>query len=127
MVLGAAYSGKGMFGEAAAEFERARQLDPGVLLYTADLGRAYARMGRRVAALRVLEEVQRRPGDVGFAEALAILYVGLGENERALTALETAVEHHDVFKEPALGNSLWDPLRGDPRFARILVKAGLGP
>ena len=127
MVLGLAYLAESRYGEAAAEFERARHLGPGVPAYAAFLGHAYARMGRRAAALQLLGEVQRRPDVAGFAGALATLYLGLGEHERALTALETAVERHDFFKEPQFGGRLWDPLRADPRFARILVKAGLGP
>ena len=55
-----------------------------------------------------------------------MVYVGLGENDKAFDLLEKAYQERSacvaflkVFQE-------WDPLRSDPRFIELLKKVGLG-
>ena len=56
-------------------------------------------------------------------DAMAYAYLGLGNNKRALDALEQAVKDRDViFPKP---NPAFDPLRSDPRFVDILRSMGL--
>jgi DNA-binding winged helix-turn-helix (wHTH) protein/tetratricopeptide (TPR) repeat protein len=56
---------------------------------------------------------------------LAVLALALGERDRALGLLKEACEQHFGWMLPFLASDpLADPLRGDPRFARILRCAG---
>ena len=56
---------------------------------------------------------------------MASLYAALGDCAGTLAALDTAVERRSFAFGPTLGDPLWDLVRSDPRFARILTKAGL--
>jgi hypothetical protein len=62
----------------------------------------------------------------GAAAAAARVYIGLGDNARALTLLERAAADHDAFfSSESMAGSFFDPLRGDARFAGIVAKTGL--
>jgi len=51
-----------------------------------------------------------------------VFLAAAGEKERALAELERS---YDVFGPLLRIEPLLDPLRGDPRFAEILTRAGL--
>ena len=53
---------------------------------------------------------------------LAILYVGLGDKERALEQLNKAFEDRAGFILYLNVEPLFDPLRADPRFAELVRK-----
>ena len=60
-------------------------------------------------------------------DAMAHIYVGLGEKGKAFEWLEKGYERHSI----GLGSvglkvdPLWDPLRSDPRFAELLRRMNL--
>ncbi len=82
-------------------------------------------MGRRGEALALLREVQRHAGAPDSWPVVASLYAALGDCAGTLAALDTAVERRSFAFGPTLGDPLWDLVRSDPPFARILTKAGL--
>jgi hypothetical protein len=83
-----------------------------------------AKAGRRSEAEAILKRLETTKEYVSPAE-LAILYVGLGDKEQALTALERAYAAHDL-QMLELGVDLhYDPLRSEPRFQEIIRKVGL--
>jgi serine/threonine-protein kinase len=52
-------------------------------------------------------------------------HVGLGNDERALEWLERAADEGSMgFYMPSV-EPAWDPLRGQPRFQRLLHRLGL--
>ena len=53
---------------------------------------------------------------------LAILYVGLGDKDRALEQLHKAYEERAGFIIYLNVEPLFDPLRSDPRFAELVRK-----
>jgi len=53
---------------------------------------------------------------------LAILYVGLGDKDRALEQLNKAYEERAGFIIYLNVEPLFDPLRSDPRFAELVRK-----
>jgi hypothetical protein len=57
--------------------------------------------------------------------SMAVVYAGLGEIDRALTALEAAVEERDLTLPYVGVEAAYDPLRSDPRMDAILQKLGL--
>ena len=124
--LALAYAQRGAHEQAVRELERdgsGRARSPVVL---ADLGYVYARAGRSNDARAVIRELTNRSTrEYVSPYALALVYAGLGENDRALEWLERAGEERSprlVFLgvEPA-----FDGLSGDPRFAALRKKLGL--
>ncbi len=57
------------------------------------------------------------------ASERAAALVGIGEHDRALSALEEAVARHDPGLSTLRADPVWDPLRADPRFAAVVRRA----
>ena len=116
--LGLAYEQLNRHAEAIAELERARALSGDLPYLLASLGHAYAVAGRGDDARRLLRTLEGTPD---LAPSLAaLIYTGLGDNTRALDRLEQAVEQRDAYLAFLQVNPVWDPLRGEARFQRLL-------
>ncbi len=122
--LGDAYLLKGMCADAIGELRLANESMPGARRM-ALLGYAYAVCGHTTEARRILHEFLNEPHH-GAVPALAIaeVYLGLGDKNRAFPWLEKAIDERD------LGVSLkWDarfqPLRSDPRYDGLLRRMKL--
>ncbi|MGD8866426.1 MAG: protein kinase [Gemmatimonadales bacterium] len=119
--------GKGLYDQAVDACEAAVQSSrtPATL---GALGLAYALDGRREAATRVLQELEARSDDqyVG-ANYIAMIYVGLGDHDRALEWLDRAYQQRDVQLVHLANHWFFDPLHTDPRFEELLRKIGLEP
>jgi TolB-like protein/Tfp pilus assembly protein PilF len=121
--LGQAFQLKGQLTEAIAEYQKAVELndDPEALAY---LGQAYARAGQHDKAQNILarltEEAKSRYVS-GYA--MALMFMGLGDKEHAIDALERAYREgagNDLFTirvDPML-----DDLRDQPRFEALAEK-----
>jgi TolB-like protein/Tfp pilus assembly protein PilF len=121
--LGEVLQHKGQAAEAIAEYKKAVELDddPQAL---ACLGQAYARFGNRNDAEKILarltEEAKTR---YVSAYNMALMFLGLGEKEEALNALERAYTEgagNDICSirvDPML-----DELRSEPRFEALAEK-----
>jgi TolB-like protein/DNA-binding winged helix-turn-helix (wHTH) protein/Flp pilus assembly protein TadD len=120
--LGTIYLRRGMYKEAIREYENSERYGGGKELGI--LGYAYARLGDKQQALRILAELQdlekRSPsGDV--SSDLATVEIGLGDMDAALAWLEKEYRQHD-------SDGPWDskvdpifaPLRSDPRFLELM-------
>jgi DNA-binding SARP family transcriptional activator/TolB-like protein/Tfp pilus assembly protein PilF len=89
------------------------------------LGYAYALAGRAAEArgvtawLRDLESERYVP-----AEYRAMIHIGLGEAEPALSLLEEALRRRSNSMIYLAAEPIADPLRGMPRFERILARIG---
>lgn len=95
---------------------------------TADLAHAYAVAGDRREALRILETLQRSPSDEYVDPAdIAVIYVGLGDKERALEWLRRAYGEHSYWLSWLGVDPRWDPLRSDSRFREIEQRVGVVP
>ena len=55
-----------------------------------------------------------------------LLYLGLGEHEKALALLQNSYEERNDYLLN-LVDPLYDPVRNDPRFGEILRGVGLVP
>jgi hypothetical protein len=58
--------------------------------------------------------------------ALAVAYLGVGERDRALSALERGYESREI-DVPNVGGEIFDLLKDEPRFRAILKGMGLPP
>jgi tetratricopeptide (TPR) repeat protein len=100
--------------------------DPAPTSYS-NLGRAYAQTGDVRNARAEIDRLERRGAQgYGVSFDLGLIYLELGERDRALASLERGVEDHSQMQcylnvEPAL-----DPIRGEPRFQAINRRLGLG-
>jgi len=119
--LGWAYEQKGMFDEAIATFKKAISLCGSGTKIVSELAYTYAVSGRKGDADNELKRLLRlsKKHYVSPYE-IAIVYVGLGENDEALTWLEKAVEDRawesiTLPVEPKL-----DCLRSHPRFKDLV-------
>jgi serine/threonine-protein kinase len=93
------------------------------------LGYCHALNGDRSAAQALrsrLEETARTRR--GYAAAAGMVHLGLGDKANALTWLErSAREHEAFFGSTSLTASVFDPLRGEPRFAALVRTVNLDP
>jgi tetratricopeptide (TPR) repeat protein len=89
--------------------------------------RAYAHAGRRSDATRLLAELNRRR-EAGYIPAGAFVnaYLGLGDNEQAFYWLEQAYKEQSNILQFLKTHPYFDPIRGDPRFAELVRRVGLG-
>jgi tetratricopeptide (TPR) repeat protein len=90
----------------------------GLPVYEASIvGAVYARAGRGSAARAVIRRLRERPY-VAY-EGIAKVYAALGDHDRALAALDTALSHHAVGLILLGADPLFDEIRGERRFDRI--------
>jgi tetratricopeptide (TPR) repeat protein len=124
--LGQAYTLKGMYQDAIAEIQKGVNLSGGAPGPLSALGYTYGVSGKRHEALKILQQLallsKRRyvpPYDI------ALVYVGLGEKDRAFDWLQKAVADRSyrlVFLESM---KEMDSLRSDPRYAELVSQVGL--
>jgi TolB-like protein len=113
----------GRADDAVRELRRARELADENILTFAFLVVALARAGHSAEAeelLAPLQERARRTGDAPYALAVALL--GLKRDDEALAALERAADQHAPQLVHLRVDPHFDPLRGTPRFERILAQ-----
>jgi hypothetical protein len=93
-----------------------------------DLGRGYAKAGRRKDAERVLAELHAL-ADQSYPAPFqtAMVHVGLGEPDRAFHWLEKAHATRSWYLSWLKMEPVLDPLRKDPRYADLLRRMRLAP
>src|SRR6266404_940370 len=110
-------------------------------VFAASLSQAYAAMGERDPAIKLAERAtmlvpraKDRQGGPALEEDLALIHTIRGENSRAVSTLtkllQTPYWGWSYAPTPVTSTLLrldpiWDPLRGDPRFEKIV--ASLAP
>ena len=119
-----AYLFKGMYREAIALFEEAIRVggsNPSDQIY---LGAAYAKAGDVEKARAILQQLEARAEYVSPGE-LPVLYIALGENEKAFASFEKAYAAHDLQLQFLKVDPSFDPVRGDPRYSDLVRRVGL--
>jgi TolB-like protein/tetratricopeptide (TPR) repeat protein len=124
--LAHAYVVTNRFAEAVTEFEHANRDIGNTPFSMASLAYGLARAGRRAEAEEMLRDFERRR-KAGFYPAftLAKTHAGLGNVEQALDWLEIAVDEKLFGYYLPSVDQVWDPLRGHPRFQRVLQRFGV--
>ncbi len=120
-----AYLVRGRFADALADLDQdtSARLNPWTLGLRAEV---YGRAGQPALAQRALRAlVAATKRDPVRAWLFFQAYLGMGDKEAALTWLERAYAEHDNAMTTLKVDPLLDPLRGDPRFQRLLVRVGL--
>lgn len=122
--LGVGYEGTGKLQEAIAEYRRAITPD-GDPHTTVALAHAYASLGRKADAEKMLRDLERNPKASASAYTMATIYAGLGENDKALQWLEKACSEKSFDVDRLTSDLLLDNLRSDARFQSLLGHLGL--
>jgi len=90
------------------------------------LGYAYAAAGQRDNAQKILDQLNAlSTHEYVSPYAVAQIYIGLGDRDRALEWLQKAYKAHSPWILTVVVSKTFDSLRGDPRFAALVEKLGL--
>jgi tetratricopeptide (TPR) repeat protein len=124
--LGYALIETGRCDEAVCAMERAEALTRGMPFALQGAGLAHASAGRRDEARAILARTRSKAA-TSFVptSAIAMLTVGLEEDDATLDALERAVDERDVMLPWLEVMPCFDRLHGHPRFERVLDRLGL--
>lgn len=121
--LGLAYEQKGDYERAIGLFQAATELSERAPLYVSALAHAYALAGMREEALGILDRLEQAedPSPVN----LAVVHIGLGNNEQALDFLDRAVTAGNFQVLYLNAGPRFDSLRDETRFAELLARIGV--
>ncbi|KPK65578.1 MAG: hypothetical protein AMS21_04305 [Gemmatimonas sp. SG8_38_2] len=124
---GGVYVQLGMLDEGISDLElAARMSERRNLIPATYLGFAYARAGRRSDAERVIRELQESAAERFVnPDYIAIVYVGLGENDEAMAWLYQATEARTDWPLFFPVDPVLDSIQSDPRYQDLLRTIGL--
>jgi serine/threonine-protein kinase len=126
--IGQAYVVKGMYKEALDEINQAVKLSGGDTRGRATLGHAYAVSGRREEALKILEELKQASQQRYVSPYyLALIYVGLGQDQEAIASLQKARDERESYLILMKVEPVFDRLHSNPEFIAIERSVGLEP
>jgi serine/threonine-protein kinase len=125
-LLGLAYLQMGMYDEAAAAFREAVASSESPTLATVGLGLVATAKERLTEARGILEGLYAQShGHYVSPVAFVMMHAGLRDADRAFEWLDRAVQDRRGWLAYLRVEPLLDPLRGDPRFARLLERMRL--
>jgi len=112
----------GKVREAIPELLRAKSMNAPAFA-GAWLGYAYGASGDHVRAQSELAELKSKALR-GYVSPfnLALIYLGLGDRQRALNYLEQSYAADSQWLGWLKGDRIFDPLRSDPRFVALMKK-----
>jgi len=123
--LGLAHWQKGMKPVAIAEMRKYIELS-GSSVGKGDLGFFLARSGQRDEAVKLLAELKQASSQRYVpGTAMALIHIGLGENEEALDWLEKDVDDRGPYSTYYATMPELDDLRSEPRFKAMLKRLNL--
>jgi len=125
--LAVGYDGLGQELDAVSEYQKAVELSHGDTDTTAGLAHAYAAMGRRAEAEKILSDLLRQSKrNYVSPYMVATIYAGLGNKDKAFDFLENAYQERSPDIPYFLKADLrLDALRSDPRFQDLVRRVGL--
>lgn len=126
LYLGIAFEGLGKLPEAIAEYQKAVELSDGAPDSVAYLAHAYAVIGNRAEAEKMLRNIEEKSKSKASPYLVATIYAGLGQKDKAMDLIEKAYNEKSGDVAWALKFDLrTDNLRSDPRFQQLLQRASL--
>ncbi len=124
--LGIGLGETGAIQDAVLALEKSHDLSGGSPFTLGFLAQAYGRAGRRVDANRLLGKAEAMAASTYVPPSvLAVGYSGLEEWEHVLEWLGKAIDARDPIIVPIKTFPWLDPVRDDPRFARLLHRMNL--
>jgi len=119
LMLGVTYETVGKAQEALAIFDRHPDLRESPYI-----ARAYALLGRRDDALRVLTGLDKQDG-LFVLQEVALAYFALGDNDRGFEWLTKAFDQRASYVPWAKTTPGFDGIRDDPRFKALVARLRL--
>jgi len=112
----------GKISDAIPELQKANAMDSPTWV-AGYLGYAYGAAGDHAKASAIIEEMKHKSlnGSVPPFN-LALVYIGMGDRERALGSLEEAYAAHSIWLCLLKMERVFDPLRSEPRFIALIKK-----
>ena len=124
--IGQVYERRGEYERAIPEYRLALQYSSGSRVARAALGHALARAGSVPEAKQILDELIKVSHTQHVSPFhLAVIWVGLGDNETALNLLEKAHHRSESTTSGVMIAPQFQSLYANPRFRRLLQKMGL--
>jgi tetratricopeptide (TPR) repeat protein len=106
---------------ALAQYKLASVMSPDLPWLRAQEGTCLAKMGRMGEAHEILDELEHlRRSEYVDALYVSVLREALGDRAEALNELERAGDENSAFLFSMNVDPKMDPLRGDPRYQRLL-------
>jgi TolB-like protein/DNA-binding winged helix-turn-helix (wHTH) protein/Flp pilus assembly protein TadD len=122
--LGQAYEQKHLHEKAIAQFHKAIELGGHASAFDSNLAYVLAVSGRKPEALAILQDLQTRNEQNPASQSnIALVYVGLGQPDEAMTWLNRAYTAR--FNPSILLRPGFDALRSDARFQELRRRIGL--
>jgi len=124
--LGYIYDSQGMYTEAIALSEKSLQTTANDMDSLFIAGYAYAKMGRRPEAEKILNTFKEAE-KARYVEPYdsAAIYAALGDKDKAFAELERDFTERDFYITFLKVDPFMDPLRDDPRFKDLVRRIGL--
>ena len=95
----------------------------GSSIYIARLGYGYGVAGRKLDAQKTLHELQNLSKHKYVPPShFALIYSALDENDKAFEWLDKAFEVRDPWLTLLKAHPVWNSIRSDPRFAKLLQR-----
>ena len=124
--LARCYTGKGLYKESIAEYEKAIQNSGGSTFFVSAMMYSLAKGGQKKEAEKKLEELLKLSEDQPISTyVLARGYAAIGDKEKALEKLEKAFVERDGLMHVIKVDPNFSELRDEPRFQEILKKMRL--
>jgi TolB-like protein/Flp pilus assembly protein TadD len=126
LALGLTFGRKGRFDEAIAEFKSALAIAGTNPLWSGFLGQIYASLGKTEDAKEILRQLEAASARRYVPPtAFVAVYAGMGKMDDAFHWLARAVEERDGLLIYLKVGSVFDSLRSDRRFPKVLRRVGL--
>jgi len=127
-IMGVAYRGKRMIGEAITALRTAMEVSGGMPGLIGWLGLTLGVNGNTAEARALLQRLHEKSAQ-GYVPptSFAWIYLGLAQIDTAFEWLDRAVDECDQFMMPIKSYEFFNPIRADPRFLALLRKMNLEP
>jgi TolB-like protein/Flp pilus assembly protein TadD len=112
----------GRYDEAIAQHRKAIELSVSEPLFLAGLGYSYGLAGRTAEAEQILQQLLA--DEQAGAIHIALVQIGLGNNDEAISWLEKAIDARQSHVLYIRQDAKFDPLREDPRFEALVRRVG---
>ncbi len=124
--LGRSYQVKKMYPQAIMENRKTLNVIPEWVPALAAIGNVYGIQGNRAEALGILDTLRLLSSKKYVTSyGVALVYVGLGENDESFKWLNKAYEERTHWLVWLKSDPRWMPLYNDKRFAELVNKVGL--
>lgn len=126
LILGQVQAQRRMYKEAIATLQRGLKIDSANLRISAQLGYVYALSGETDRAMAIILQLKKSPASLA-PYLIAVIYVGLGDNDQAFAWLDKAYEDRFPFLCDVRISPQFDSLRSDSRYAALVGRMNLSP